>query len=293
MAGSIKGSKTEQNLLKAFAGESQARNRYTFFASEARKAGLEQIAAVFEETAMNEKEHAKVFFKHLEGGDLEITATYPAGAIKDTRANLAAAAAGEKAEWGTIYPDFAKVARAEGFPDVASSFEQIARAEAFHEMRYNRLGDIGLIFVAPEQFRSTAFANALMHREVGAWVFDEAHCLSKWGHDFRPDYLYAARFIRELAKQQGGGIPAIAGFTDTAKQDVKAEILEHFRVETGRELTLFEGGVERDNLRFEVRTVGSYEKFERLHDLLSDRLPAKAAGSAIVFRATREAVHPL
>ena len=91
MAGSIKGSKTEQNLLKAFAGESQARNRYTFFASEARKAGLEQIAAVFEETALNEKEHAKVFFKHLEGGDLEITATYPAGAIKDTRANLAAA----------------------------------------------------------------------------------------------------------------------------------------------------------------------------------------------------------
>jgi len=149
MAGSIKGSKTEQNLLKAFAGESQARNRYTFFASEARKAGLEQIAAVFEETAMNEKEHAKVFFKHLEGGDLEITATYPAGAIKDTRANLAAAAAGEKAEWGTIYPDFAKIARSEGFPEVASSFEQIAKAEAFHEMRYNRLGanlDKGEVF---------------------------------------------------------------------------------------------------------------------------------------------------
>jgi len=139
MAGSIKGTKTEQNLLKAFAGESQARNRYTFFASEARKAGFEQIAAIFEETAANEKEHAKVFFKHLEGGDLEITATYPAGAIKDTRANLAAAAAGEKAEWGTIYPDFAKVARAEGFADVAQSFEQIAKAEAFHEGRYNKL----------------------------------------------------------------------------------------------------------------------------------------------------------
>ena len=149
MAGSIKGTKTEQNLLKAFAGESQARNRYTFFASEARKAGFEQIAAVFEETALNEKEHAKVFFKHLEGGDLEITATYPAGAIKDTRANLAAAAAGEKAEWGTIYPDFARVARSEGFPEVAQSFEQIAKAEAFHESRYNKLGaniDKGEVF---------------------------------------------------------------------------------------------------------------------------------------------------
>jgi rubrerythrin len=149
MAGSIKGTKTEQNLLKAFAGESQARNRYTFFASEARKAGFEQIAAVFEETALNEKEHAKVFFKHLEGGDLEITATYPGGAIKDTRANLAAAAAGEKAEWGTIYPDFARVARSEGFPEVAQSFEQIAKAEAFHESRYNKLGaniDKGEVF---------------------------------------------------------------------------------------------------------------------------------------------------
>ena len=149
MAKSIKGSKTEQNLLKAFAGESQARNRYTFFASEARKSGFEQIAAVFEETALNEKEHAKVFFKHLEGGDLEITATYPAGAIKDTRANLAAAAAGEKAEWGTIYPDFAKVARSEGFAEVAQSFEQIAKAEAFHEARYTKLGaniDKGEVF---------------------------------------------------------------------------------------------------------------------------------------------------
>jgi rubrerythrin len=149
MAGSIKGTKTEQNLLKAFAGESQARNRYTFFASEARKAGFEQIAAVFEETAGNEKEHAKVFFKHLEGGDLEITATYPAGAVKDTRSNLAAAAAGEKLEWGTLYPDFAKVARAEGFPEVGQSFEQVAKAEAFHEARYNKLGanlDKGEVF---------------------------------------------------------------------------------------------------------------------------------------------------
>jgi rubrerythrin len=139
MAKSIKGSKTEKNLLKAFAGESQARNRYTYFASGARKEGYEQIANIFQETAENEKEHAKVFFKHLEGGDLEITATYPAGAIQDTKANLLAAAAGEKAEWTAIYPDFGKIAREEGFPEVARSFDQIGKAENFHESRYRKL----------------------------------------------------------------------------------------------------------------------------------------------------------
>jgi len=122
----IKGTKTEQNLLKAFAGESQARNRYTYFASVARKDGFEQIAAIFEETANNEKEHAKVFFKYLEGGDLEIKATYPAGKIGTTAQNLAAAAAGEKMEWGTIYPEFAKVAEKEGLAAVAKSFREIA-----------------------------------------------------------------------------------------------------------------------------------------------------------------------
>ena len=136
---SIKGSRTEQNLLKAFAGESQARNRYTFFASVAKKEGYEQISAIFLETAENEREHAKVFFKHLEGGDLEITATYPAGRIGTTAENLAAAAAGEKMEWGTIYPDFAMVAEAEGFTDVATSFREIGQVEAHHEDRYNRL----------------------------------------------------------------------------------------------------------------------------------------------------------
>jgi len=141
MAKSIKGSKTEQNLLKAFAGESQARNRYTYFASTARKEGLEQIANIFQETADNEKEHAKVFFGHLEGGDLEITASYPAGAIKDTKSNLEAAAAGEKAEWTMIYPEFGKLAREEGYPEVARSFEQIAKAEKFHEGRYRKLID--------------------------------------------------------------------------------------------------------------------------------------------------------
>jgi rubrerythrin len=149
MAKSIKGTKTEKNLLKAFAGESQARNRYTFFASAARKEGFEQVANIFLETSDNEKEHAKVFFKHLEGGDVEITAAYPAGMIGDTRANLEAAAAGEKMEWSILYPGFGKTASEEGFPEVARSFEQVAKVEAFHEARYRKLAanlDAGEVF---------------------------------------------------------------------------------------------------------------------------------------------------
>ena len=139
MGKSLKGTKTEQNLLKAFAGESQARNRYTYFASVARKEGYEQIAAIFAETAENEKEHAKVFFKHLEGGEVEITASYPAGMIKDTKANLEAAAAGENMEWTALYADFAQTAKTEGFPEAARSFDQIAKVERFHEARYRKL----------------------------------------------------------------------------------------------------------------------------------------------------------
>lgn len=139
MAKSVKGTETEKNLLKAFAGESQARNRYTYFASAARKEGLEQIANIFTETAENEKEHAKVFFKYLEGGDTEIVASYPAGIIKDTKSNLEAAAAGENLEWTTLYADFSATAKAEGFPDIARSFEQIAKVEKFHESRYRKL----------------------------------------------------------------------------------------------------------------------------------------------------------
>jgi rubrerythrin len=139
MGKSLKGTKTEQNLLKAFAGESQARNRYTYFAGQARKDGFMQIAAIFEETAINEKEHAKVFFQYLEGGDVEITAAYPAGMIKDTKANLEAAAAGENMEWTKLYQDFADVAKEEGFTDVATSFRQIAEVEKFHEARYRAL----------------------------------------------------------------------------------------------------------------------------------------------------------
>lgn len=139
MAKSIRGTRTEKNLLTAFAGEAQARNRYTYFASAARKEGFEQIANIFIETAENEKEHAKVFFKYLEGGDVEITASYPAGRIRETKVNLEEAAAGENLEWTVIYSDFAKVAKDEGFPDIAKSFEQIAKVERFHESRYRKL----------------------------------------------------------------------------------------------------------------------------------------------------------
>jgi rubrerythrin len=139
MSKSIKGTQTEKNLLTAFAGESQARNRYTYFASTARKEGFEQIANIFTETADNEKEHAKVFFQYLEGGDAEIVAAYPAGMIRDTKSNLEAAAAGEQMEWTKIYSDFAQIASNEGFPQIAGSFEQIARVEKFHESRYRKL----------------------------------------------------------------------------------------------------------------------------------------------------------
>lgn len=139
MTNSIRGKKTEKNLLAAFAGESQARNRYTYFASAARKEGYEQIANIFSETADNEKEHAKVFFKYLEGGDAEITTAYPAGIIGETKVNLEAAAAGEKLEWTVIYSDFAKIAQDEGYLEIARSFEQVSRVEKFHESRYRKL----------------------------------------------------------------------------------------------------------------------------------------------------------
>lgn len=136
---SVKGTETEKNLLKSFAGESQARSRYKFFASKARKEGYEQIAAVFEETAEQEKEHAERFFKFLEGGMLEITAAYPAGVIGDTMENLRAAAAGENEEWTELYPVFADVADKEGFPAIATAWRKISEVEAFHEQRYLRL----------------------------------------------------------------------------------------------------------------------------------------------------------
>jgi rubrerythrin len=135
----LKGSQTEKNLLKSFAGESQARNRYTFFASAAKKEGYEQISAIFTETAGNEKEHAELFFKLLEGGMTEITASYPAGVIGTTAENLKEAAEGEKLEWGTLYPDFAEVAEKEGFEEIANTFRMVAKVEKQHERRYRKL----------------------------------------------------------------------------------------------------------------------------------------------------------
>jgi rubrerythrin len=132
----LKGSRTEKNLLAAFAGESQARNRYTYFASAAKKAGYEQIAAIFLETADNEKEHAKIFFKLLPGGETEIVAAYPSGVIGDTAANLKAAATGENFEWSSLYQSFAETARQEGFTDAANAFSQVAKVEKHHELRY-------------------------------------------------------------------------------------------------------------------------------------------------------------
>jgi len=141
MSKSIKGSQTEKNLLAAFAGESQARNRYTYFAGVAKKEGLIQIAHIFEETANQEKEHAKRFFKFLEGGDVEITETFPAGSISSTLENLRAAADGEEHEWTEMYPPFAKTAREEGFTAVALAFEAISIAEKQHGKRYSELAD--------------------------------------------------------------------------------------------------------------------------------------------------------
>ena len=137
----VKGTETEKNLLKAFAGESQARNRYTYFASAARKEGYRQIEALFIETAENEREHAKRFFKFLEGGDLEIQATYPAGKIGTTLENLKAAAAGENEEWTDLYPAFAAKAKEEGLAEVAAAFTMIAKVEKEHEERYLKLAE--------------------------------------------------------------------------------------------------------------------------------------------------------
>ena len=150
---SLKGSQTEKNLLTAFAGESQARNRYTYFASKAMKEGYRQISEIFTETANQEKEHAKRLFKFLEGGEVMISAAFPAGVIGVTLDNLRESAAGENYEWSTMYPDFAKIAREEGFKDIADAFQHIGMAEEFHEKRYLALADNivnGLVFKRPE-----------------------------------------------------------------------------------------------------------------------------------------------
>jgi rubrerythrin len=136
---SLKGTKTEQNLLKSFAGESQARMRYDYFAKQAKKEGLEQIASLFEETAENERSHAKQFFRHLQGGMVEITASYPGGVIGSTLENLKASADGENEEWTLLYPEFAKIAEEEGFKEIANTWKMIAKVEKVHETRYRKL----------------------------------------------------------------------------------------------------------------------------------------------------------
>lgn len=139
MSKSIKGTQTEKNLLAAFAGESQARSRYNLFARKAKEEGYHQVARVFKETAKNELEHAAIFFNFLEGGTVEITAGYPAGVVGDTKANLAAAAAGEREEWSDLYTSFASTAEAEGFPKIAATFKLVAKVEVEHEKRYVQL----------------------------------------------------------------------------------------------------------------------------------------------------------
>jgi len=152
---SLQGTKTEQNLLKAFAGESQARMRYDYFAKQAKKEGLEQISGIFAETALNEKEHAKRFFKFLEGRMVEITTTYPAGKISTTLENLKASADGENEEWTELYPAFGDIAEEEGFKDIANTFRQIAKVEKAHEERYRKLAeniDSGIVFKRNDTF---------------------------------------------------------------------------------------------------------------------------------------------
>ncbi|MEN8260475.1 MAG: RecQ family ATP-dependent DNA helicase, partial [Pseudomonadota bacterium] len=174
-----------------------------------------------------------------------------------------------------------------GAPNAAALNGLLTAPERGEVLKGVQMGDVAILYVSPEQLRNRGFRNAIRHREVGCWVFDEAHCLSKWGHDFRPDYLYAARFIREFSHKHQTLLPPVQCFTATAKQNVRDEIVDHFRSHLGQELAIFEGGVERDNLRFEVQTVASTEKYPRLHALLSERLPPDSQGCCIVYCATR------
>ena len=178
--------------------------------------------------------------------------------------------------------------RRTGLQNVAALNGLLTGPERGAVLRAVRMGDTAILYVSPEQLRSRSFCNAVKTREIGCWVLDEAHCLSKWGHDFRPDYLYVGRFILSLAQEQGGVLPAIACFTATAKKDVIEEIRDYFIRSLNVDLTPYEGGVERDNLAFEVQTVGSHTKGVRIDELLHARLGQDGTGSAVVFRATRQ-----
>jgi ATP-dependent DNA helicase RecQ len=177
--------------------------------------------------------------------------------------------------------------RRTGNPCAAALYGLLTPPERSDVLRRIQMGDIAVLYVSPEQFRNRSFRAAIATRELGCWVFDEAHCLSKWGHDFRPDYLYAARFIREFSADTGVPVAPIACFTATAKQEVRDEILAHFQKETGRELRAFEGGVERDNLQFEVEETGEHGKLGQVDVLLREHLQPGQPGSAVVFRSRR------
>ncbi|MGR9043680.1 MAG: RecQ family ATP-dependent DNA helicase [Gammaproteobacteria bacterium] len=173
-----------------------------------------------------------------------------------------------------------------GAPSAAALYGLLTAPERGEVLKAIQMGDVAILYVSPEQLRNLGFQKAIEHREIGCWVFDEAHCLSKWGHDFRPDYLYAARFIKEFAQKQQAPLPPVQCFTATAKQDVKDEIIDYFRAHLGQELTVFEGGVERNNLNFEVQTVNAADKHPRINRLLNERL--EGGGSAIVYCSTRK-----
>ncbi len=172
-----------------------------------------------------------------------------------------------------------------GYDFAAALYSMLTPPERGNVFERVRLGDIALLYVSPEQLRNVSFRKLVQQREIGCWVFDEAHCLSRWGHSFRPDYLYASRFIRELAKDQKVESPPVACFTATAKRDVTEEILQHFQTELGQELKTYDGGAERTNLDFEVQMVNSTEKKVRVLQLLEERVPED--GASVVYCATR------
>lgn len=169
----------------------------------------------------------------------------------------------------------------------AALYGMLTPPERGDVMERIRLGDVALLYVSPEQLRNVSFRKVIKQREIGCWIFDEAHCLSRWGHSFRPDYLYASRFIRELAERQAVPCPPVACFTATAKQDVVEEIRQHFRKELSQELELFDGGAERTNLEFEVQVVNSADKRDRVKQLLMEWLPKRKDGASVVYCATR------